>query len=174
MLVFFTVSYLLATTQEWLFHRYMHIANASQIQKNHQKHHASKEFSDDICFDIRNGTDFFQLFLFFMGNNTALGLLFYPSVSLVCISTTSAFLLTFNIFVWNTYHPFIHGLDGFALCFLKGIPRENVPTLNLYSSWVIENHLNHHLHPNGNFNIVFPGADYLFGTRIRSKQVFIK
>ena len=33
-----------------------------------------------------------------------------------------------------------------------------------YVKWLIANHQEHHNHTNSNFNIVFPGADYLFGT----------
>ena len=170
MLLFFAVSYLFATFQEWYFHKYMHGNSGSTIQKTHQRHHTNQDdavtLADDICFGI---TDIFQFILFFAGNSAVLALMFYPSVSLITISITSSSFLTFNIFVWNTYHAYIHGSDAFSLCHLKGIPKEHVPTTgNWYSFWIIENHKTHHMHPNGNFNFVFPGADYLFGTRIKT------
>ena len=33
-----------------------------------------------------------------------------------------------------------------------------------YIKWLITNHQAHHKYTNSNFNIVFPGADYLFNT----------
>ena len=182
MLTFFAVSYLFATFQEWYFHKFMHAnSGSSTIQKNHQRQHAQAHahtqaltslvtFSDDICFDIRNQSDFGQFILCFTGNSAVLAFLFYPNVSLIAIAITTSSLLTFNVLVWNTYHAYIHGSDAFTLCYLKGIPREYVPTVNWYSSWIIDNHKKHHLFPAGNFNIVFPGADYLFGTKIITIQ----
>jgi hypothetical protein len=168
MLIFFGVSYLLASLEEWLFHKYMHLNMNHPIQKTHLLHHAhtganfdvSLAFSDDICFDVRNPNDFAQLSIFLVGNSSFLCFLF-PSVNWVIVTTTTAGLLTFNIFVWNTYHAYIHGLDSWTLCFLRGIPREYVP---VRAEWVIQNHQTHHRHPRGNFNIVFPGADYVLGT----------
>lgn len=161
MLLFFTVSYLFATFQEWYFHKYMHGSSGSTMQKNHQRHHTTIDLlyepsSEDICFDIQNKTDIFQFLLVFTGNTAVLSFMFYPSISLITISITSSSLLTFYILVWNT---------------LKCVPREYVPTVNWYSSCIIDNHQKHHLFPAGNFNIVFPGADYLFGTKIRTTSL---
>ena len=36
---------------------------------------------------------------------------------------------------------------------------------NMIIKWFIKNHKNHHDNKDTNYNIVFPGADYLFGTR---------
>jgi hypothetical protein len=156
-----------------MFHRYMHLKMDHPIQKTHMMHHAhthidhnyqvSLAHSDDICFDVRNPNDFGQLCLFLVGNTSLLYFLF-PTIPVVTVTATTAGLLTFNIFVWNTYHSYIHGLDSYTLCFLRGIPRNYVPVRNIYSEWVIRNHQTHHKCPSGNFNIVFPGADFLLFT----------
>ena len=171
MLLFCVVSYLLASIEEWMFHKYMHLKLNHSIQKTHMLHHAHSNenyevlatLSDDICFDIRNYNDLLQFLLFLVGNSAFLNLLF-PDVSIITVTVTTSGLLTFNIFIWNTYHSYIHGLDSYTICFLKGIPRKYVPIKNIYADWIIKNHQTHHKYPTGNFNIVFPGADYLFLT----------
>jgi hypothetical protein len=171
MFLFYVVSYLLASIEEWMFHKYMHLKMNHSIQKTHLNHHANSNnkyevsitASDDICFDIRNSNDFLQFLLFLVGNSTLLKFLF-PYVSILTVTVTTSGLLTFNIFIWNTYHSYIHGLDSYTICFLKGIPRKYVPIANIYADWIIKNHQIHHKFPTGNFNIVFPGADYLFLT----------
>lgn len=174
MFLFFGVSYLLASVEEWLFHKYMHLkmTNPDSIQKTHMLHHTntnkttlevSVPFSDDICFDIRNVNDCLQLLYFSVGNCSLLSFLF-PTVSATVVFTTTSSLLAFNVLVWNTYHAYIHGLDAYTICFIKGIPRKYVPIENIYADWVIQNHRTHHRFPSGNYNIVFPGADYLFFT----------
>ena len=35
---------------------------------------------------------------------------------------------------------------------------------NIFSCWIVNNHKAHHYNPRGNFNIIFPGADFIFGT----------
>lgn len=174
MFLFFGVSYLLASIEEWAFHKYMHLKmnHYDSIQKTHMLHHAhtdhttlqvSDEFSDDLCFDIRNVNDCLQLLYFSVGNCSLLSFLF-PSISTTLVFATTTSLLTFNIVVWNTYHAYIHGLDAYTICYLRGIPRKHVPIGNIYADWVIQNHQTHHRFPTGNYNIVFPGADFLFFT----------
>jgi hypothetical protein len=177
MWIFYTISYLLASIEEWLFHKYMHLKMNHSIQKTHMIHHSNSNnkyevsinSSDDICFDIRNLNDLSQFLLFLVGNSAFLKFLF-PDVSILTISITTSGLLTFNIFIWNTYHSYIHGLDSYTICFIKGIPRKYVPFQNMYSKWIIKNHQTHHKYPTGNFNIVFPGADYLFLTYTPPQQ----
>ena len=177
MWIFYMVSYLLASVEEWLFHKYMHLKMNHSIQKTHMIHHlhsnnkyeVSIDSSDDICFDIRNLNDLLQFLLFLAGNSVFLKFLF-PDVSISTITVTTSGLLTFNIFIWNTYHSYIHGLDASNICFLKGIHRKYVPLQNMYSNWIIKNHQTHHKYPTGNFNIVFPGADYLFLTYTLPEQ----
>jgi hypothetical protein len=116
MFLFFGVSYLLASIEEWMFHKYMHLKMNHSIQKTHMLHHThtdnttlqvSVSHSDDICFDIRNVNDSLQLVYFLVGNTSLLSF-FFPSVTVSTVTVTTAGLLAFNIFVWNTYHSYIH------------------------------------------------------------------
>jgi hypothetical protein len=169
--MFYIVSYLLASIEEWMFHKYMHLKTNHSIQKNHMLHHANtnndyKVTNDSyICVDIRNANDFLQFLLFLVGNSGFLYVLF-PNVSILTIVATTSGLLAFNIGVWNTYHSHIHGVDP-SLCFF-GISKK----IPIYSDWIIDNHQTHHDFPSGNFNIVFPGADYLFGTNLKMKLAY--
>lgn len=171
MWLFFCTAYLFATVEEWLFHKFMHLGNTNSIQRNHMIHHLQSSnvikpthnYAENICFDFKNWNELSQVILFGFGNSVLLSAIF-PTVSIYTVILTNSGLLAYNILAWNTYHSFIHGFDAFTLCGLKGIPRKYVPTQNIYSKWVIENHQTHHMYPTGNFNIVFPGADFIFMT----------
>jgi len=172
--IFGLVLYGMATIEEWSFHRFMHMNGQNRIQTDHMNHHkhTNPQFvvdlhdSDDICFDIRNIQDLLQLFGFWTINTTVLYFLFTPYISLFMCSSACFGLVWYNILVWNTYHAYIHGLSASEICFMNGIPYPYVPTHNLYSSWIIRNHQLHHKYPTKNFNIVFPGADYIFDTYV--------
>ena len=74
-------------------------------------------------------------------------------------------LLAINILVWNTYHSLV---DPETICqpytYLSKT-QQNQLMNTPYIQWLIATHQEHHNHTNNrNFNIVFPGADYLFGT----------
>jgi len=152
----------------------MHNKNCGGMYENHITHHKNtlqdltitNKHDAYICVDLSSVNDFFQLIVLLLMNTGMLGLFFYPSISIVTISGTVAGFLTINILTWNTYHAYIHNLDPSEICgFPKGLPIESVDRNSLYTNWVIRNHRIHHQSGgNCNYNIVFPGADYLFGT----------
>ena len=172
--IFIIVLYSSATIQEWCFHRFMHMNNHGRIQKDHMNHHkhtnhqyiVELRYSDYICFDIRHIQDILQFIGFWTLNTSVLYLLFTPYISFYICSFSCFCLLVYNMSVWNTYHAYIHGLCASEICFMKGLPYSYVPTTNVYSSWIIRNHQLHHKYPTKNFNIVFPGADYMFCTYV--------
>lgn len=176
--IFAAVLYGMATIEEWGFHRFMHMNRQDRIQKDHINHHkyTNQQFVvdlshiDDICFDIRNTQDVFQFLGLWITNTSILYVLFTPYISLYVCSFSCLGLLWYNILVWNTYHAYIHGHCASEICFMKGIPYSYVPTTNIYSSWIIRNHQLHHKYPTKNFNIVFPGADYIFHTSADEKS----
>ena len=52
---------------------------------------------------------------------------------------------------------------------MSGLSKRRVQKMknNLYVKWVIDNHILHHVrkeHRKGNYNIIFPGADFVLGT----------
>ena len=53
-----------------------------------------------------------------------------------------------------------------------GLPRVNALSAESpYTRWVVANHVGHHVvRGAGNFNIVFPGPDHLFGTAFVARR----
>merc|ERR1719399_1781036 len=78
-------------------------------------------------------------------------------------ATVSTLVALVHTCFWNTLHGDIHDYyeenDG-------GFPRvEFLSWLTPYTRWLVTNHVGHHVvHGEGNYNIVFPGPDYLWGT----------
>lgn len=174
---FFITAYLLASIEEWLAHKYiMHTKMKStsifdNAYINHIKHHknTNNDYSiktgnpDYICFEIFSADGIVQSFVVLFTNSSILFVL-YPSISAYVILSTNIFLLVANIFIWNTFHAYIHNMDAYKICSPSGLPRYYIKENNMYSSWLINNHKCHHTNSKGNFNIVFPGADFIFGT----------
>jgi len=75
-----------------------------------------------------------------------------------------------HMVIWNTMHSYVHFFDVNKICNVNGIPKEYIDENNVYVNWSLENHRAHHFYKNdekGNWNVVFPGADYIFGTNNR-------
>jgi len=70
--------------------------------------------------------------------------------------------------IWNTIHPLFHNLD-LKIKFKEGMSSFKVfkNKTNPIILWLYKNHTLHHLikgKNKGNFNIVLPGADFIFNT----------
>jgi hypothetical protein len=174
LILFLITSYLLATTQEWLIHKYlMHSNIITTLHDEHINHHkkTKKDYSityydsDYICVNMTSINDIIQAIILIFINSYILYSLFTPYVSIFAIILTVTILFTINILIWNTLHPYVHNLDPYTVCnFPKGLYESLINKNNIYVNWAINNHKSHHYNSKGNFNIVFPGADYLFGT----------
>lgn len=174
--IFFCLAYLTATIEEWVIHKYlMHQLAHPQLKnlyKNHILHHkkTKKDFSIEnneteyICFEFLSVDGLVQLFVGFFINTSLFYILFRGYVSLFVISATIMTFLLVNIFVWNTCHSYIHNMDAFEICSAIGLPRKYIDEQNVYIKWSVNNHRAHHYYHDSNYNIVFPGADFLFGT----------
>uniref|UniRef100_A0A6C0HYA5 Uncharacterized protein n=1 Tax=viral metagenome TaxID=1070528 RepID=A0A6C0HYA5_9ZZZZ len=174
--IFFCLVYLTATIEEWVIHKYlMHQLFHPQLKnlyKNHILHHkkTKKDFSIEnneteyICFEFLSVDGLVQLFVGFFINTSLFYILFRGYVSLFVISATIMTFLLVNIFVWNTCHSYIHNMDAFEICSAIGLPRKYIDEQNVYVKWSLNNHRAHHYYHDSNYNIVFPGADFLFGT----------
>jgi len=71
-----------------------------------------------------------------------------------------------SAFVWNSLHSYVHYLEVGSYC-STGISLDKIGTNNAYIQWALNNHRAHHYFKGaekGNFNVVYPGADYFFGT----------
>jgi len=176
-LIFITTLYAAFSVQEWLAHKYlMHThLNIKALQKvyaNHLRHHNKTKHDytienndpEYICVDLSTLDDFFQYVLLYTVNTGIFYIFFKNELTFTTISIHVHLFLIVNILVWNTFHSYIHGLDAYEICKPPGIPRRFINEKNIYTRWLIENHKAHHSNPKGNYNIVFPGADYLFGT----------
>lgn len=179
MILFFISLYLSATIQEWIFHKYLlHTKTYNLIEnmyKNHMLHHSNtmsdyrikNDNSEYICFDFFSIDGIVQSVVIFYINTGFFYVFFHPNISVTIIHLSVAFMLFCNIFIWNTIHSHVHGFDASKICSPKGISNSNMLLLenNIIINWFIKNHQKHHDNKETNFNIVFPGADYLFGTR---------
>ena len=174
--IFFTLVYLAASIQEWFFHKYlMHtpgFAIFDKVYQNHISHHRNtkSDYSivnnnpEYICFEVFSLDGIIQMVVVFSINVGGFYILFHPYISLVIISITIAMTLFINIVVWNTYHAYVHGFDANDICTPLGVKRTLIHESNAISSWFINNHRTHHDTKKSNYNIVFPGADFIFGT----------
>ena len=79
--------------------------------------------------------------------------------------TVTLFLVT-NVIVWNICHPIAHDFKSSHCswsCYSSSCYSSSLRSCS-YVKWSIANHKAHHINPNCNYNVVYPGADYLFGT----------
>ena len=177
---FLLFAYLFASIQEWTIHKYlMHSTNDQlktlSLYKNHQHHKTTNktEYSTNpsghkyICQDIMSIDGLSQIVILIGINTTILHQMFSPNISTQFILITSSSLLAINIIVWNTFHSLVHKVDPKTICqpYTYLSETQQIQFMNTsYIKWLIANHETHHKTNNSNFNIVFPGADYLFET----------
>lgn len=170
-IIFFISVYLLSTIEEWLAHKYIMHTKSNVFKKiydNHLLHHVKTQKNytiidnnpDYICFDILSMDGLVQCVVLFTVNYGFLYMLFHNYVSSYAISATIILFIMINVLVWNTFHSYIHGMDAYEICIPKGVPRKYINEDNFYVKWVLNNHRAHHDNNTGNYNIVFPGADF--------------
>lgn len=173
-------SVLIFANFEYCFHRYvMHSDNNAfaEYQKLHITHHV------ETLRDMRleDGADSDPRHIYFSVKTTlasvcisALGLgmingafdLGFGSGALdatLNCALTSAAVAFFHTAYWQTIHGDIH---EYYTDPSDGMPRIDALSQETpYTRWVVENHVGHHVvRGKGNYNIVFPGPDYLWGT----------
>eukprot|EP00620_Florenciella_sp_RCC1587_P020317 CAMPEP_0182561216 /NCGR_PEP_ID=MMETSP1324-20130603/3743_1 /TAXON_ID=236786 /ORGANISM="Florenciella sp., Strain RCC1587" /LENGTH=285 /DNA_ID=CAMNT_0024773775 /DNA_START=42 /DNA_END=899 /DNA_ORIENTATION=+ len=159
---------------EYCFHRWiMHSTDEkfAEYQSLHITHHVDTErdmtLADDAETDPRHiyfsgKTSQASVAICFAGLQALsipFDLGFDPLSSLVA----SVLVACVHTSYWQTLHGDIHEYyeenPG-------GAPRfDLLSAVNPYTRWLITNHVGHHvIRGQGNYNIVFPGPDYLFGT----------
>lgn len=142
------------------------------MYRNHMLHHrdTQEDFTirngeiEYICFEVFSMDGIVQSIVVFSLNTGVFYLLFHPSISLFFIMGSVATMLIMNILVWNTVHAYVHGFDPAEICSPPGVPRSFFDENTFIVGWLIRNHRMHHRNKNTNFNIVFPGADFIQGT----------
>ena len=85
-------------------------------------------------------------------------------INFYVILITILVFLFINIIVWNTVHAFAHHFDSSIICYPIGISNKYISEKNIIVKWLVNNHRKHHNNKNTNYNIVFPGADYIMNT----------
>ena len=156
-IVFLITSYLFFTIEEWAIHKYI-----LHESKTHLLHH--KNNIEYTCIDVMSINAVIQGSIILCVNSCILYLIFNPYISLFIIMTTVTLFLFTNVLVWNICHPIAHNFNSnHCSSYITG---------SSYVKWSIANHKAHHINPMGNFNVVYPGADYLFGTWNRNNKEF--
>ena len=136
---------------------------------HHKNVNSNTEFTlkDDtlpgICFDNK-----ISIILFIIIFIITYGL-FHRLVSLNVILITCIVYSIYNKMMWNSLHSYVHNIDVYKICdnSVLNISKPYVNENNIYINWIIKNHQAHHYYKDkekGNYNILFPGADYILGT----------
>jgi hypothetical protein len=181
--IFLIALYFLATFGEYFIHKYlMHnivkMPYLNEYGKEHIKHHVAtnKDFtiknndSENICFNWMTIMPLYIISILIMY------LLFNKIVGLNIILISVFLMLYLHTVIWNTLHSYVHYFDVNSVCEISGIPKEYVNENNFYVKWSLNNHRAHHYFKNdekGNWNVVYPGADYIMGTHHSMPENYI-
>ena len=164
--------YLTATLGEWALHRLLMHNEGNQIGRDHLAHHRDvqndmtieRDTGENVYFTLRETVGIF-VYAFVAGNG-ATRLLGAPS-DMRRVSAIAAVLAIAYTIAWNTLHPMFHAAEGDPMPGL-GLPGiDALRRFNFATRWLFRNHTLHHLikgDRKGNYNIIIPGADHLFGT----------
>ena len=166
--------YIFVSFEENFIHKYiMHyridIPYFRETYDEHIKHHKSitKDFTtqnnghENICFNVST------IIPICIANTLLLYAFFHKVAKFQTILTLVVFTQIIHAIIWNSYHSYIHSFNVNNICDIYGISKEHINENNIYSKWSIQNHKAHHYYKNdekGNYNVVFPGADFILGT----------
>ena len=91
----------------------------------------------------------------------------FPHFNMTILFSIHLILLLFQLTLWNSIHGYMHGKDCSdhlsSLCFNNKDTEKLLKTFP-WLNFLIENHKTHHKTQTSNFNITFPGADFIMGT----------
>jgi hypothetical protein len=174
--LFLFTTYMLATFEEYFIHKYiMHqmidLPVLKETAEEHIKHHKATNSDytikendhSNICFSFTTNLLPIILILFITY------FLFRKIISTWIILLTIFLFYIIHIISWNTLHSYVHYFEVNTICTdtFYGIPKEYINENNIYVKWSLENHRAHHYYKGeqkGNWNVVYPGADYIMGT----------
>lgn len=179
-LLILIIIYTIFTLTEWLIHRYiMHSKKENYLSRYHLMHHLSVN-PDNMRIKINNRggkeqnlcLDHYALtpFVLILPIFCCLLYLFTNKVKFFIFSIVIFTVFIFlNIYLWNGIHSYMHNEIGTERCNFPSLNHNIIEKNkdNWYIKWVIKNHTTHHKvkgDKKGNFNIIYPGADYLLGT----------
>lgn len=173
--------------EEWGAHKYMMHSEELDVGKWHVTHHKATRSdmtvdtntpdyhttlpTENLCLDIQSVVGY--------------TLSVVPTLAVVYWCTRSWFwvcyaalvattLIVYSVFMWNSLHPYLHHRDGRQVCGF-GMCRKQFSAIRntAYMRFLYDNHITHHLKKTdkGNYNVTFPGADFLFGTYFTEKDL---
>merc|ERR1711933_253603 len=89
--------------------------------------------------------------------------MFMQQIRFIDCACIVGFAVFFHQGTWNHVHSKMHGVEDVGLP--RSIPRFFIPIPHWWQEFIVAYHGAHHNSKGRyNFNIVFPGADHLFGT----------
>jgi len=168
-------SVLIFSNFEYFFHRFVMHAPPGGALETYQDLHVTHHVETGRDQSLDGGADTDPRHIYFSGTTTLASIListlglealtgvfdlgFDPATSL----GISALVALLHTSIWQTLHGDIH---EYYSEYPGALPRADVlSTDSPYTRWLVENHVGHHLvGGKGNYNIVFPGPDYLWGT----------
>jgi hypothetical protein len=169
--------YSYASFLEWAIHRHiMHIKTGWRYWfngKDHIAHHSDTRHDMTLKTPKPVRIPYSDTFI--------LVPIFAPGVAVINQITGMAFSFTFIVvfcvfmsllhsFMWNSIHSRSHFVEDME--YSDGVPlSKNFPPLLCVYNYFLDNHIGHHHDSTTNFNVCFPGADYLLGTR---RQIVFK
>ena len=172
-LVFLVLLYWMSSLEEWFTHKYlMHqkldIPWFRNYATSHMEHHLAvnpdftlkNKIPDQVCFEA------ITVFPFFVVNSIVCVFLFHKYLKWYVIIAVVLLFALYAALAWNTIHSYIHHSDV-KMCKIGGLFQGPVNKQNPYMKWAVNNHQAHHYfkgNEKGNYNVVFPGTDFLFGT----------
>lgn len=128
-------------------------------------HDRERRFLAGIYFSIK--TSLYSS-LIGMALITAQIALFRLAIPLYLVPPACALTAVYHQMFWNKIHADSHFVtarrpDALPYCGL-------IPTENAAGDWILRNHIGHHaVKGRANWNIVFPGMDFVFGTHVWKK-----
>ena len=168
------VIYLLYSFSEWTLHKYYMHDSRFNFSKYHRLHHKLTDQDMNIKYNKNLGKtqnlclDEYGIYPALIAMPIYFSVLYFftKEKKYFIFSLIIFILFTFiSIFLWNSIHSYIHGKDASKICKFPSLNISNVRKIkeNSYIKWVIKNHVLHHKEK-GNYNIIFPGADFILGT----------
>ena len=182
------ILYWVFTISEWLLHRFIMHRPSTYLGKQHLMHHVSTSAhtmrvdrstpgyaivlpDENLCLDTESVIYMSVVIVLLSFGVYKLTLNPYYAAYTLCLSVIFG---AFVFVVWNSIHPYLHRRDGTDISDFA-LPARSVYRArnNWYVDAMLRNHIMHHIikgTSKGNYNIVLPGADWLFGTRNPSSQ----
>jgi hypothetical protein len=176
----FALTYMVWSVWEYGFHRIaMHakrFSAADEFFRNYNKLHILHHAETNGDMTMKEGFEPHGIYFSFKTSAGALlasvasiagvaAVLNVPGLSAVTVVGASVIMTLAHGLLWNRLHSDSHAVklayaDGLPT--LWGLPLDySRPT----EKWLLDNHVGHHdIQAVGNFNIVLPGADHVFGT----------